>query len=102
MGNSLHLSVPASAKPFYARLGFQITAGIVLGVVLGFGAPHLGTSMKVLGDIFLRLIKMVVAPLVFLNVALGIVDTRFLVFDVSVAFLFVYLAYRALEGRRWQ
>jgi ABC-2 type transport system permease protein len=32
----------------------------------------------------------------------GIVDTRFLVFDASVAFLFVYLAYRALEGRRWQ
>ena len=32
----------------------------------------------------------------------GIVDTRFLVFDLSVAFLFVYLAYRALEGRRWQ
>jgi ABC-2 type transport system permease protein len=32
----------------------------------------------------------------------GIVDTRFLVFDASVAFLFVYLSYRALEGRRWQ
>jgi ABC-2 type transport system permease protein len=32
----------------------------------------------------------------------GIVDTRFLVFDVSVAALFVYLAWRALEGRRWQ
>jgi ABC-2 type transport system permease protein len=32
----------------------------------------------------------------------GIVDTRFLVFDASVALLFVYLAYRALEGRRWQ
>jgi ABC-2 type transport system permease protein len=32
----------------------------------------------------------------------GIVDTRFLVFDLSVAALFVYLAWRALEGRRWQ
>ncbi|WP_454689348.1 cation:dicarboxylate symporter family transporter [Achromobacter aloeverae] len=59
-------------KPFYARLGFQITAGIVLGIVLGFIDPHLGASMKVLGDIFLRLIKTVVAPLVFLNLVLGI------------------------------
>ncbi len=32
----------------------------------------------------------------------GIVDTRFLVFDVTLAGLFVYLAWRALEGRRWQ
>ena len=32
----------------------------------------------------------------------GIVDTRFIVFDLSVAALFVYLAWRVLEGRRWQ
>jgi ABC-2 type transport system permease protein len=32
----------------------------------------------------------------------GIVDTRFLVFDLSAAVLFVYLAWRVLEGRRWQ
>ncbi len=32
----------------------------------------------------------------------GIVDTRYLVFDVSVAGLFVYLAWRAMDGRRWQ
>lgn len=32
----------------------------------------------------------------------GIIDSRFLVFDVSAALLFVYLAWRALEGRRWQ
>jgi ABC-2 type transport system permease protein len=32
----------------------------------------------------------------------GIVDTRYLVFDLSVAGLFVYLAWRGLDGRRWQ
>ena len=32
----------------------------------------------------------------------GVVDTRFAVFDLTLAGLFVYLAYRALEGRRWQ
>ncbi|MGI4858858.1 MAG: cation:dicarboxylate symporter family transporter [Janthinobacterium lividum] len=64
----------ASRKsPFYARLGVQIVAGIVLGLALGFIAPKLAVDMKILGDIFLRLIKMIVAPLVFLNVVLGIV-----------------------------
>jgi len=58
--------------PFFARLGVQIMAGIVFGVALGFIAPKLAIDMKVLGDIFLRLIKMVVAPLVFVNVVLGI------------------------------
>ncbi|MEM5383843.1 cation:dicarboxylase symporter family transporter [Paraburkholderia phymatum] len=65
----------ASAKrkpPIYLRLGFQIVAGIVLGLALGFIAPKIAVDMKILGDIFLRLIKMVVAPLVFLNVVLGI------------------------------
>lgn len=64
----------ASRKPpVYARLGVQIVAGIVLGLALGFIAPKLAVDMKILGDIFLRLIKMIVAPLVFLNVVLGIV-----------------------------
>ena len=58
--------------PVYARLGVQILVGIVLGIAMGFVAPKLAVDMKVLGDIFLRLIKMIVAPLVFLNVVLGI------------------------------
>ena len=65
-------TIQTRRKPFYARLGFQIVAGIVLGLALGFIAPHLAVSMKILGDIFLRMIKMIVAPLVFLNVVLGI------------------------------
>ncbi|MEM5366071.1 cation:dicarboxylase symporter family transporter [Paraburkholderia azotifigens] len=66
-------TAPAKRRPpIYLRLGFQIVAGIVLGLALGFIAPKLAVDMKILGDIFLRLIKMVVAPLVFLNVVLGI------------------------------
>lgn len=62
----------SSTKPFYTGLGFQVLAGIVLGLALGFIAPKLAIDMKVLGDIFLRLIKVVVAPLVFLSVVHGI------------------------------
>ena len=73
MGIPTHAPVrQGNTSPFYARLGFQISAGIVLGIALGFLAPKMGMSMKVLGDIFLRLIKTVVAPLVFLNLVLGI------------------------------
>ncbi len=56
----------------YARLGVQIVVGIVVGMALGFIALKLAVDMKVLGDIFLRLIKMIVALLVFLNVVLDI------------------------------
>lgn len=61
-----------STKPFYRGLGFQVLVGIILGLALGFIAPKFAVEMKVLGDIFLRLIKVVVAPLVFLSVVHGI------------------------------
>lgn len=70
--HSLDLPEAPRRKPVYARLGVQIAAGIALGLALGFVAPRLAVEMKVLGDIFLRMIKMVVAPLVFLNIVLGI------------------------------
>lgn len=64
---------PRPNQPFYRRPSSQIIAAIVLGVLLGFVAPSIAVPMKVLGDIFLRLIQTIVAPLVFLNVVLGIV-----------------------------
>ncbi|MFC0402673.1 cation:dicarboxylate symporter family transporter [Paraburkholderia rhizosphaerae] len=72
--SSPHAPSAAARKrpPLYARLGVQIVVGIVAGIALGFIAPKLAVDMKILGDIFLRLIKMIVAPLVFLNVVLGI------------------------------
>jgi aerobic C4-dicarboxylate transport protein len=59
-------------KPFYRKLGFQIVVSLVLGILVGLVFPKFGASLKVLGDIFLSLIKAGVAPLVFLTIVTGI------------------------------
>ncbi|MEJ1975075.1 MAG: cation:dicarboxylase symporter family transporter [Acetobacteraceae bacterium] len=68
------LHMPRAVTPFHRRPSVQIGVAILLGIALGFAAPSIAVPMKVLGDIFLRLIKTIVAPLVFLNVVLGIVS----------------------------
>ena len=69
------LPSPASApRPFWRGLGFQIILAMVLGVLAGLLFPSFAVQLKILGDIFLRLIKTAVAPLVFLCVAAGIVS----------------------------
>ena len=50
----------------------QVLAGIALGVALGAFYPDLGAQMKPLGDGFIRLIRMIVAPIIFLTVVTGI------------------------------
>ena len=53
-------------KPLWKSLGFQIIVAMVLGAAVGFLFPSFAAQLKILGDIFLRLIKTAVAPLVFL------------------------------------
>jgi len=60
-------------KPLWRNLGVQVAVSMVLGIIVGLIWPEFAASMKVLGDIFLRLIKTAVAPLVFLTVVVGIV-----------------------------
>jgi aerobic C4-dicarboxylate transport protein len=55
-------------------MGFQIIVAMVLGAAVGFLFPTVAVQLKILGDIFLSLIKTAVAPLVFLCVAVGIVS----------------------------
>ncbi|HEY1412008.1 MAG TPA: cation:dicarboxylase symporter family transporter, partial [Rhodopila sp.] len=59
-------------KPFYANLTVQVLTAIVIGILLGYFRPQLGIEMKPLGDVFIRLIKMVIGPIVFLTVVAGI------------------------------
>jgi len=58
--------------PFYRHLYFQVLAAIVAGILLGHFDPGVGAAMKPLGDAFIRLVKMVITPVIFLTVATGI------------------------------
>src|SRR5262249_27516949 len=58
--------------PLYRRLYFQVLLAIVLGILLGWVRPDLGVAMKPLGDGFIKLIRMVIAPIIFATVVVGI------------------------------
>ncbi len=64
---------PAPAhKPLYQRLYLQVLTAIVLGALLGYLAPDTGVALKPLGEAFIKLIKMMIAPIVFATVTVGI------------------------------
>ncbi|MET2832000.1 dicarboxylate/amino acid:cation symporter [Mesorhizobium shangrilense] len=58
--------------PFYRHLYVQVLTAIAAGILLGHYYPDIGASMKPLGDAFIKLVKMVIAPVIFLTVATGI------------------------------
>lgn len=60
------------AKQFYQQLYFQVIIAIVAGILLGRYYPELGEKMKPLGDGFIRLVKMIIAPVIFITLTLGI------------------------------
>jgi aerobic C4-dicarboxylate transport protein len=64
--------VDAAEQPFYRSLYFQVLIAIAIGIALGYLAPDLGAQMKPLGDGFIRLIKMMIAPIIFCTVVTGI------------------------------
>jgi aerobic C4-dicarboxylate transport protein len=59
-------------RPLYANLYFQVLTAIAIGVVLGIVAPEKAAAMKPLGDGFIKLVKMLIAPIVFTTVVVGI------------------------------
>ena len=59
-------------KPLYRSLYFQVIVAIVIGVLLGYFFPETGAAMKPLGDGFIKLIKMIIAPIIFCTVVIGI------------------------------
>jgi aerobic C4-dicarboxylate transport protein len=59
-------------RRFFGKLYVQVLIGVFAGVALGFFYPSLGVDVKPLGDVFIKLIKMVFAPIIFAMVVLGI------------------------------
>ena len=59
-------------RRFFGKLYVQVLIGVTAGVLLGVFYPALGSDMKPLGDVFIKLIKMVFAPIIFAMVVLGI------------------------------
>jgi aerobic C4-dicarboxylate transport protein len=62
----------SSRKPLYKSLYFQVITAIVIGAILGHFYPATGEAMKPLGDGFIKLIKMIIAPIIFCTVVVGI------------------------------
>ncbi len=69
-------SQPRPRKRWYAQLYAQVLVAIVAGVALGHFAPETGAAMKPLGDVFIKLVKMVIAPVIFLTIVTGIAGMR--------------------------
>jgi aerobic C4-dicarboxylate transport protein len=68
--------VPAKPLPIYRQLYFQVIVAIVLGAILGHYEPLIGEKMKPLGDAFIKLVKMIIAPVIFLTIVTGIAGMR--------------------------
>src|SRR5450830_1347233 len=58
--------------PLYKSLYVQVLVAIVIGILLGHFYPSSGEAMKPFGDGFIKLIKMIIAPVIFCTVVLGI------------------------------
>jgi Na+/H+-dicarboxylate symporter len=62
--------------PFHRQLYVQVLAAIALGVLVGYAWPSVGISLKPLGDAFIKLVKMIIAPVIFLTIVTGIAGMR--------------------------
>ncbi|WP_027475457.1 dicarboxylate/amino acid:cation symporter [Curvibacter gracilis] len=72
--NKLQTSAVTSPakRPLYKSLYVQVLVAVTIGVLLGHFNPGLGADMKPLGDGFIKLIKMIIAPIIFCTVVVGI------------------------------
>jgi len=63
---------PTQRKSWYRVLYIQVLIGVFLGIVVGYVNPGLGKNLKPLGDGFVSLVKMIIAPIIFCTVVHGI------------------------------
>jgi DAACS family dicarboxylate/amino acid:cation (Na+ or H+) symporter/aerobic C4-dicarboxylate transport protein len=63
---------PPKLKKYLSKLYVQVLIGIVAGILVGHFYPDVGTDLKPLGDLFIKLIRMLLAPIIFASVVVGI------------------------------
>lgn len=63
-------------RPLWTQLYVQVLVAIALGAVIGHVWPATGEALKPLGDAFIKLVKMIIAPVIFLTVVTGIAGMR--------------------------
>jgi len=76
MAQAIPVAAPRAPRKFYQHLYVQVLAAIAAGILLGHFYPSLGADMKPLGDAFIKLVKMIIAPVIFLTVVIGIAGMR--------------------------
>src|ERR1700722_14297742 len=69
-------NIPSLNLPFYRKLYVQVLAAVVLGAGLGYVVPDFSVNLKPFGDAFVKAIKVVVCPIIFTTIALGIAKMR--------------------------
>jgi len=84
-GDRLPVGAAARPTPIYRMLYVQVLAAIVVGALLGHFFPELGASLKPLGTAFIDLVKMIIAPVIFLTVVTGIAGMKDMTAVGSVA-----------------
>ncbi|MEJ7925896.1 dicarboxylate/amino acid:cation symporter [Sphingobium sp. AN641] len=62
--------------PWYRQLYVQVLIAITLGVLIGHFWPQTGVALKPLGDAFIKLVKMIIAPVIFLTIVTGIAGMK--------------------------
>jgi len=68
--------VTAHFVRWLGRLPVQVLIAIIAGVLVGAFAPHIGESLRPLGDMFVKLVRMVIAPVIFVSIVTGIAGMR--------------------------
>jgi aerobic C4-dicarboxylate transport protein len=63
---------PGKSKPWYRILYIQVLIAVFAGILIGHFFPDFGKSLKPLGDGFIKLVKMIIAPIIFCTVVHGI------------------------------
>ena len=68
--------MPVNIRKAASNLTVQVIVGLVCGVAIGIIDPALGAALQVLSDLFIKLIRMVIPPIAFLTIVIGIAEIR--------------------------